>query len=1077
MNDKQSTHQRKATQNAAVPYFRTPALSPDGSLIAFCYAGDIWFVEAEGGEARLVTSHPAYDDRPCFSPEGTKLAFVSQRTGNGDVYVMSLEEGELLRLTFHDGMDVVEDWSPDGEWVYFTSARDTMGGAIYRVSLEGGTPVRLLGDPYESFYNVAVSPEGRKLAFNNNGDPWWRHGPNPYGASDIRVVSNRPEASDFRQLTNYAGRNRWPLWDAEGKGVYFVSDRDGHENIWYQPLDRRCKARQITYFTEGRVLRPAISRDGCWMVFERDFGLWRLNLETGEVGPVDLTVRADQQLNPISYHTYTTVDEFVLSPDGKKVVYAVRGEIFADFADKEEAKRKGDSFRVTDTPFREGQLAWSPDSKQVVYISDRFGENEVFLYDFTTQTETRLTDSPGLKYAPKFSPDGKWISFFHAPDRICLLDPKTKEIRPFIHLNYFYGLPGPGLYTWSPDSQWIAFFSQDENFFTNIYVQGLGEEKAHQVTFLSHIGSGGLLWSPDGKFLIFTTSQYRDEAQIARVDLKPLPPTFREEEFAKLFEEEKKEGESSRRSPEDQGPSAHPQAGEEENGEEEEKEEKKEPEPVEIEFADLKYRLRFLTPPQMNAHAVCISPDSKTLIFRAPLTGKWNFWSLSLEEEKREEPPTQVTSTSGWKGNAYFTSEGKKLYYLDEGKIHYRKFPKGDPKTLETRAELEVDFHAEKMQIFREAWTLMRDHFYDPDFHGRDWNALRERFEPLVQGAQTREDLREILNLMVGELNASHLGASGKGEGAHDGYLGLTFDPAEQARTGRLKIAVIVPQGPVDVAEGEVRVGDYLLAVDGQPVGKEANLYELLHRKVGRKVTLSVNDRPKLEGAREVSVQPVGGGRMNWLHYRHWVKQNVEYVNRLSQGRLGYVHIRNMSYQAYMQFLEDLDTEAHGKEGVVVDVRFNGGGHIATFILDVLQRRACTYSVFRGRGRTAAENLAGNRLLDKPTIVVANEHSGSNTEMFTEGYRQLGLGKVVGKPTAGAVIWTWSWRFLDGSWFRLPRIQVTTLGGEDLEGAARGVDIEVDRPLGEAARGRDSQLEAAVKYLLAQIRDDEARSC
>jgi len=278
-----------------------------------------------------------------------------------------------------------------------------------------------------------------------------------------------------------------------------------------------------------------------------------------------------------------------------------------------------------------------------------------------------------------------------------------------------------------------------------------------------------------------------------------------------------------------------------------------------------------------------------------------------------------------------------------------------------------------------------------------------------------------------------------------------------------------LPDGPVYLAKEPVNVAEYILSINGETLNGAKNFSELMHRTAGKRLTLKVNDKPEMENAREVNVKPVNSGTINNLRYKNWVQENSKYVDNISNGRLGYVHIRGMSYGNFVQFQVDLDAEAHNKEGVIVDIRFNGGGHIASFILDVLQRRTYTISSYRGEVSTPSTNLAGNRLLDKPTILVQNEHSGSNAEMFSEGYRSLGLGKVVGMCSAGAVIWTWDWKLLDGSNFRLPRMRVSTLTGENLEGTARNVDFQVERPLGEAAEHKDSQLDVAVEKLLQQI--------
>ena len=469
---------------------------------------------------------------------------------------------------------------------------------------------------------------------------------------------------------------------------------------------------------------------------------------------------------------------------------------------------------------------------------------------------------------------------------------------------------------------------------------------------------------------------------------------------------------------------------------------------------------------ELDASAEAISPDSKTLIFSASMSGRDNLWRVSLEEEKRDEPPKQVTQTKGAKGRVAFTKDGKKLYYLDDGEVTHRPFPDGKPKKLQLRAELDVDFHIEKRHVFQEAWTLIRDRFYDLNYHGVDWDTMRDRFMPLAAGAQTTEDLIDILNLMVGELNSSHLGASCSGDGQHDGYLGLTFD-AQAVERGRFAIAGVLPDGPADVIEEPLRPGELLTAIDGVALDARINIWERVQHKVGKRVRLTLASGDGK--TRDVSVKPVGAGRIADLAYRQWVHANAEAVTQLSNGRLGYVHIRAMGLEDLHQFLIDLDTETHSREGVVVDVRYNGGGHIATFILDVLAKRDFVTSSYRDRITTSSANLAGDRILGKPTVLLTNEHSGSNAEMFSEGYRRLGLGKVVGTPTSGAVIWTGGWEFLDGSSFRLPGVRVATVEGENLELAPRPVDVHVERPLGEAARGVDSQLAKAVEVLLPEI--------
>ena len=1094
-------------QTANLPYLRQPSLAPDGSQIAFCYAGDVWVVPAAGGQATRITSHASYDSHPIFSPAGTQLAFASQRTGGGNIYVTALQSNSPpRRLTYHSESIPPSCWSPEGQWIYFTSNHDGLCNASYKIHVDGGTPIRVAGDPMESHYYLAISPDGKTLAFNNNGNQWWRHGPNPSGHCDIWVVSEAVGANDHRRLTQYLGRNLRPMWKADGSGLYYLSDRNSKENIWYMPLAGDTEAEQITHFTDGRVLRPSISANEKWIAFERNFQIWRLDLENQQSEPVEIIVQTDEKSNPIRHYTYTSyISEFRLAPDGKKVALIAHGEVFADLADKgDKIKKGGDSFKVTDTPFRESQLQWHPKSDSVVYVSDRTGHNEIFGYDFKKRLETQLTDSPEQKYVPKFSPDGKWLAYIQNDTEIWLMDTETQEKRPFITDQIFTGVPEPTDFEWSPDSKWIAFIATDSKFFSNLYVQHIEEETPKPLTFLSNINSFRILWSPNGKFIVFNTGQYRTEYQIARVDLKPIPPVFKEEDFDKLFQEdeqdkeEDKEEKNKRDNDKDKDTPQPPEAqsneieragstdedsdqGENEKDSESEKaegKEKKKVEPVEIEFDGIKHRLRFLTDFKLNALAESIRPDSKTLIFDASMTGKSNLWSMSLDEDKQGELPKQLTATTGGKSHIYFLPDGKRFYYLDGGRIHSLGMSEdgakeGESKILETKAEVEINFHLEKMQAFDEACRLIRDHFYDPQFHGCDWEQVRKTFRPIAEGVQTQADFREILNLMVGELNASHLGASGRSGPGPDSFLGADFDREALETNGHFKITYFTAESSLTLPAEPARIGEYLVAIDGVALNGRVNLPEQLQRKSGRRVTVKLNDKPELEGARDLTVQPISEDKHADLRYRDWVIRNEVYIHEKSNGRLGYVHIRAMSYAAYIQFIANLDTETHDREGIIVDVRFNGGGHIAPFILDVLSRKAYTQSSYRGRMSTADTNLAGNRILDRPLVLITNEHSGSNAEMFSEGFRRLGLGKVVGMPTAGAVIWTWSWTLLDGTSFRLPRLQVATLEGENTEGAARPVDVEVDRTLGEAAQGVDSQLDVAVEQLLAQIDSGE----
>lgn len=1102
------------------PYFRTPSIDPDGSQIAFVYAGDIWLVAASGGRAERLTAHAASHKNPRFSPDGASLAFTADRNGNGEIYVLPLDGGAVRQLTFHDGRSTVEAWARDGQAIYFTANREQIGDSIYRIKLTGGTPALIYSEPYENLGAVSIDPMGRRLAFCNIRDRWWRRGPDPFSPGEIwlgpsaetdawktgnytalqLLAGPQPTGPATQPVIGipgaYAGRNAWPLWAPDGAGLYFVSDRDGVENLWYLALDG-TEPQRITTFEDGRLLFPQIALNAGLIVFERNFQIWHLDLATREAAPLTITARGDSKVTPVREESWTRhFSELRLSPDGKKIAFIARGQVFVDFADKETERdvRQGPSFRVTDTRARERQVAWTPDSRSLIYLSDRHGEDEIYRYDVVVRKETRLTTDLTPKAMPRISPDGKWIAYLSQTEAVRLVSLNGEEARELCRARFVVSAD----LCWSPDSRWLAYLAQDEHFFSNSYVVSLEGGEPRQITFLSNLGGSNLLWSPNGQHLIFTTRQYRAEAQIVCVDLRPQSPLFREAEFEKLFEEKDKEPpkeeykrpiekiavefdpptepEDPDETPETTAPPQFPADRDPVTRTETAVQamstsstEKPEAIPM-IVFEGIERRLHFLTPIQMDASAAVISPDSRDLLLLAVVADKVNIWSMPLDEPRRGHPPRQLTASESSKAAVQFTPDGRAFFVLEDGTITIRKFPAGnEPVKVHVRGDVTVDFHRDKQQIFHEAWRALRDNFYDPTFRGQDWALLRERFAPLIEGAQTTDELHTLINLMTGELRASHLGSSpGRWMGS-DGYLGVLFDPVELTTSGRLRVQRLIPDSPVAMGPEPPRPGEYLVAINGTSLTTETSLDRLMRRSVGRRIRLTLAEDPDHDGpTREVDLRPLNGYDYAYLRYRDWVISNEAYVHRISGGRLGYVHIERMSYDAYQQFLADLDAEAHGKEGVVIDVRYNSGGHTATFILDLLTRRTVVLSSFRQQATIDAAHMSGNRILNKPTVLVTNEHSASNTEMLSESYRRLGLGKIVGRPTAGAVIWTHNIRLLDGAFFRLPSFAVLTPEGEHLEGHGRPVDVDVTRPLGEWAIGRDRQLDAAVAVLLGE---------
>ena len=1049
------------------PYFTDPAISPDGSEIAFVSGGDIWTVAATGGEAHLLVSHPATESRPLYSPDGKKLAFGSSRTGNGDIYVLTIETGDLKRLTFDDSNDQLDAWSADGRWLYFTSSsRDVGTTDIYRVSSEGGTPMQVSGDLYTNEYFAAPARDGNSVAFTGHGlggSQWWRKGHSHIDESEIWLMKFGPKTT-YEQISEGGAKEVWPMWSKDDHTVYYVSDRSGAQNIWAKDLSGRT--RQVTQFKDGRVLWPSISYDGRTIVFERDFQIWKLDASNGRAAAININRRGASPSPAVEHLRLTDqISEIALAPDGKKIAFIVRGEIFAA-----SSTDGGDASRVTFTPAEESQVAWSADSRRLVYVSDRDGPSHLFTYDFATNKETQITQEAASDDTPAFSPDGKMIAFERAGEELRIYDIDSKKERTVTKAH----LQRPPLspdrpYAWSPDSKWIAYMPVGDKLFKNVLIVPAAGGEGRQISFLANGGSNTVSWAPDGTFVLFDTGQRTETAQLARVDLIPRTPRFREDQFRDLFKEEQPRTPLRQQPATEPQPSSAPAAMPSASPSPEAKG-RPAPKPVQIDFDLIRRRLSLL-PVGIDVRYQTISPDGKVVLMIAAVANQLNLYVFPLDELSKDPfVSRQLTSTAGGKSSAQFSPDSKEVYYLEVGRISIIPLENRQARSLNVTAEMDVDFAREKTEVFQQAWTYIRDNFFDPNFNGVNWSEVHDAYAPLAAGARNGDELRRIISEMLGELDASHSGIGAPATGtpaAVIGRLGLRFDRDEFENKGALRITDVIPLTPAAI--GNLKSGEYLIAVDGTPVAAHTNLDELLAYKIGKRVALTITTSANGAGKREVIVRPISGANERNLLYRKWIEDNRAYVAKLSNGRLGYVHMTDMSQGALTQLYLDLDAENQKRNGVVIDVRNNNGGFVNVYAIDVFARRSYFNMTPRGFSMAPSRSVLGQRALELPTILITNRHTLSDGEDFTEGYRSLHLGKVVGEPTAGWIIYTSGVQLIDGSNLRLPFDRITANDGTLMEMHPRPVDLSVEKPVGESYLGRDSQLEAAVSELMKQL--------
>ena len=1065
------------------PTLSEPSLSPDGAEIAFVSGGDIWTVPSAGGTASLLVTDPATEGRPLFSPDGRELAFTSSRGGAANVYVLTLATGQLRRLTFGDFSEQLDGWSRDGRWLYFSSTLNDVArqNDVFRVAATGGTPLEVSRERYLNEFNAAPSPDGQSVALMAKGissGQWWRNGHSHIDEAELWLKPIATEAP-YRRLLGATSKRLWPMWRPDGRGLYFMSDEGGSENLWRLALDPGARPEPVTRFKDGRVLYPSIGYDGRVIVFEREFEIWKLETATGAAAMVPVTLRGAPAAAGDRRLVETTFRSLALSPDGKKLAVIAHGELFAA-----PAKDGGQAQRITETPGAERDAAWSPDSRRLAYVSEQGAAAQVMEYDFATQKTSALTDARGFDSSPAYSPDGKQLAYVRGRNELHILSLSGPG-RPARDTVIFDGALNrfdSASFAWSPDSRWVAFGVTDRKGFRNVWVapipggNGAGGG-AQPVSFLANGNTGDqIAWSPDGKYLVFDTSQRSEDIKMVRIDLLPHTPAYREDTFRELFRTAPG-APSTKPGPDSKPPVARP-AGADDDAKppadeitpDDKAAAKPKVGPVRIVFEGIRERATFM-PLGASVESPVISPDGKTLVYRAFLGGQQQLFSYPLDELARDPAPAQLTGGRRAKTDYAFSPDSKQLYYLDGGRVSATPLESPRPRTIEVTGEMVVRFEVEKQVVFDEAWSTLNRVFYDPKFHGQDWSALRTRFEPFAQGARTSDELRRVISLMIGELNASHSGIGrptdgfGAAPAARVGDLGLRFERQAYEAGRGLVVREVIDLGPAAI-EGSIRPGDVLTAIDGKPLGPNVNLDQLLLDRAGKRTVLTV---ATAGAAREVIFRPVSPAIASGLLYRDWVSERRAYVEKASGGRLGYVHILDMGADALNQLYIDLDAQNQGREGVVIDLRNNNGGFVNGYVLDVFSRRNFLTMTPRGLFGVPSRQNLGQRALGLPTVLVTNESSLSDAEDFTEGYRYLGLGKVVGVPTAGWIIYTGGVSLIDGSTLRTPAIRIDGADGKAMEMNPRPVDITVERPLGETLTGKDIQLDTAVAELLKSL--------
>lgn len=1019
-------------------YLRQPALSPDLSQIAFSYKGDIWKVASTGGRAVRLTIHPERDQRPVWSPDGRYIAFASQREGQSDIYYMPADGGSAKRLTYNTGADYPCDWSPDGMWILAETDRVNRPD-LEEVPVSGGVPRPVTGVPEESEYFARYSADGHSIVYcdGSGATRWWWEGVKSGASGQVWILDHPSWPPKTRRVTPEGMQFLWPGFS--GADVVATSNASGVVNLV------RFKGGQgapepITQYTSSGVSWVSVSKDGSRAVFERNFRLWQIDLATDSVWEVVVEAPSDEvDLPRVEESIDGKIESFVLSKDGRKLAFVAGGEVYHMAAEK--PKR---AVRLTHTDAREYSPQFTKDGEHILYVSDRTGRQNLYSVDTRTGEEKTLTKFEKVDAArPQVSPRDGRVIFYLSNNAMASIKDDGSDLDTLLLGPYLdFPIETSQEFRLSPDGRYLAFSALGPDFNTDIWVHALEGDATVNMTRRSqnnHVPR----WSPDGTWLTFQYS-FNDQEQVYALRLLPKPPEFAETQLDSLYQPEKSEKKKDTTKT-DSLPA------------------------VKIDFTDVRSRWQRIYPLAAAQSDLVATPDGKYWLMVVELPAGANIWKVAVDPES-DDKPTQLTTGSARKSNLEVDGKSKWVYYIQDGKIGRVGMDAKDQELLSFAADYDYHPAERRKQKLTECWRMLSSYYYDPNMHGAKWDSLHQVFESILPHVALDDEWKELGRMFLGYLNSSHLdvygGRPGLPQARQSGYLGLKFDP-EAMNDGRYQVSRVVEGGPIDLAGDDVQPGAVLNRVNGVMPDSANSLDELLAGTIGKRVRMEFKS-PKGD-AFTVDVKPVSSGNEADLLYEEWVQDRRHLVDSLSNGRLGYVHIRSMNQPGLDRFQRELVDQSSTYEGLVLDVRFNGGGWISVHLLSMLERAPFLLRNFRGSQPTS-ESKMRSFALEKPGIMLMNQYSFSNAEIFAEGWRRLGMGKIVGYPTGAAVIGTAEYTLIDGSSCRRPSTGAFTLDMENLEGNPRKPDIQVFNTQADWTSGRDPQIEAAVTELLSELR-------
>jgi tricorn protease len=1099
-----------------------PALSPDGSTLAFVWHGEIWTVPIAGGAARPLTRHPARDREPKFSPDGKSVAFVSNREGSEQVYVMPLASGSPKQLTSHTAGYSLQEWSPDGLELLVSASRDhdwdRTAPRFFRIGASESKAEEILFDA--AGQNGTLSADGKRLLLTREGAQWWRKGYEGSQASQIWLYDLASKA--FTKVLDPPGGALWPLWKPDGSGFYYVGVVGKSWNL----LEHRFGAtpdRPLTRFEDDSIVFPCLSRDGSTLVFRHLFDLYALHPGKPGSVPTKLEIRSEGDSPRVTTErrVLTQASQVAFTKDGLEVAFIAGGDLWVMDTELLDPKQ------ITTTPEEERFPAFSPDGSTLYFVSDQGGQADLWradrgdsARDWWVNTKfnlTRLTQDADVESDLRWSPEGSKLGFIKGRGDLWTIGPDGKDARRVLA-----GWSQPE-YDWSPDGKWLVYARDDDDFNSDVWVIPADGSKPPFNLSKHPDNESSPVWSPDGKVIAFTGRRENTEVDVYYVWLRAEDDekTARDRSLEKAVDKIKK-GRTKAATPAKPGAPAAKGARPDAPAAEEPK---KPASPVAIDFDRIHERIRRISIPNSTEARPFWSPDSKRLAFTASIDGTTGVYSVEIPDDLKPKLISAVPGTQ-----ARWLETGNQIVWLSGG-VPSSVVPAGGPalagprsaagasaaaesspagggrqSSYRFRALQELNWPAHYRAGFELAWRTMRDNWYDERLGNRNWDAVRRKYSDMAAASPDSETFATVVQLMLGELNGSHLGfipirtpddpgtppatptppgprpnppGPGGAAPAEGGrwqivtpHLGLRFDPAH--RGPGLKVASVIPDGPTDRRVSKVETGETVLTIDGTTVDPSMDLSRVLNGPIQRDIRLTVRGADGKD--RDVLVRPIPYASLSRLLYEKWVKDNRKRVEEVSKGTLGYLHIRGMDFPSFYRFEEELYSAGAGKQGLIIDVRENGGGSTADHLLTALTQPAHATAVPRGGGPGYPQDRKVYATWSKPIVVLCNQNSFSNAEIFSHAIKTLKRGKLVGVPTAGGVISTGATTIMDLGLLRLPgRGWFTVNDGEDMELHGAVPDVILWPHPTDHAKGLDVQLDKAVEVLAADVEAERKR--